>query len=60
MTIQEAIKSGKPFRLPSWRKDVYVSVQYDLIMLQNGQPFSLYVDHLISTDWEIVECSVPV
>ena len=53
LTIQEAIKSGKPFVRKSWK---YIILHVDTngeILDQEGRLFSLNSFEIVATDWEI-------
>ncbi len=58
MTIQEAIKSGKPFRRPKWSKGVYIKengtgefIYHDLV--DDGSEDRFTPEDILATDWEI-------
>jgi hypothetical protein len=59
MTIQEAIKSGKPFRRESWQSDMYdqfVKVDYDLNIIRDARTnveIEILVSDILATDWII-------
>jgi hypothetical protein len=62
MTIQEAIKSGKPFRREHW--GIFVEVcpclgdckritVIDETVLDGGRAMYLRADDILATDWEV-------
>lgn len=56
MTIQEAIKSGKPFKRKNWYKQNWYNFQdHQLILMRTGEAVSFAGDDIIAEDWEIKE-----
>ena len=60
MSIQEAIKSGKPFRLPGWfhsGKRYYAIVKEKTLPLsldyKKNSRITLHVFEILSTDWMV-------
>lgn len=60
MTIQEAIKSGKPFRRPIWVKDVWLVIIHFIPYYIDGLKEGYYteqtdfnVSDILADDWEV-------
>lgn len=51
MTIQEAIKSGKRFRISRWVKDFYVGPVDNL----DNENHEFTVEQVLADDWEVEE-----
>lgn len=70
MTIQEAIKSGKPFRKKSWLNEIsnlrLGSVNnkneqtWDFYSVNSGKQFILSTIEILADDWEIEEKSITI
>ncbi len=54
MTIQEAIRTGLPFKREDWK--IYITVQYGRLTLdQQIEEDILYAEDILATDWEVKE-----
>lgn len=59
MTIQEAIKSGKPFRRKH-TSDWAVTTSYQRVRFQNGEEYLFTPECLLADDWEIKQSPMVV
>ena len=56
MTIQEAVKSGKRFKRPSWPDSWYIYVRVDGRLVEDpiGEPTSVILaEDILAIDWEL-------
>lgn len=59
MTIQEALKSCRPVKLPHWRDDYFVCYDMqNLLSYSNGKQFNivnLSAKEILRTDWQFAD-----
>ncbi len=57
MTIQDAVKSGKPFKRKDWFDECYIYVDscHELIDESDAEPTILTDDDILADDWEVKE-----